>query len=119
NASLAVKNVHGVGQHTISAPLTLNDNTTIDVAPGGTLRIMQPMTVAPAARIAKTGTGLLAVKNVRADGLAVNGGTVQIIAGSGTAGASLINALNIDPGARLDLNDNDRLINYNGATLNP
>jgi T5SS/PEP-CTERM-associated repeat protein len=119
DASLAVKNVHGVGQHTIAAPLTLNDNTTIDVAPGGTLRITQPMTVAPTARIAKTGTGLLAVKNVRADGLAVNGGTVQMIAGGGTAGASMVNSIGIDPAARLDLNDNDLLINYTGATIYP
>jgi fibronectin-binding autotransporter adhesin len=119
NASLAVKNVHGVGQHTISAPLTLNDNTTIDVAPGGTLRITQPMTVAPGVAITKTGTGLLAAKNVRADGLAVNGGTVQMIAGGGAAGTSLVKSLTIDPAARLDLNDNDLLINYSGATPYP
>jgi T5SS/PEP-CTERM-associated repeat protein len=115
NASLTVKNLHGVATHTISAPLNFNDSTTIDVAALGTLRITQPITAAPGIAITKTGAGTLAVKNVRADGLTVSAGTVQIMPGGGAAGTSVVKSLTISPTAALDLNNNDLLVDYSGS----
>lgn len=116
SALLAAKNLHGAGTHTISAPLTFNDNTTIDVASGSTLRLTQPMNAAVGVAITKTSDGMLAVKNVRATGLSLNGGTVQVIAGGGNGGTSVVKSLSIAATARLDLNNNDLLIDYTGAS---
>lgn len=116
SALLAVKNLHGAGTHTIAAPLTFNDNTTIDVATGGALRLTQPMNAAAGVAITKTSDGTLAVKNVRAAGLSVNGGTVQVTAGGGNSATSVVKSLAIGAAARLDLNDNDLLVDYSGAT---
>ena len=116
NASLAVKNLHGGGTHTIAAPVTLNDSTNIDVSASSTLRMTQPMNAAAGVAIAKTGAGTLAVKNVRADGLSVNGGTVQLLPGGGAGGTSVVKSLAIGAAARLDLNNNDMLLDYSGAS---
>jgi len=96
--------------------LTLNDSTTIDVAAASTLRITQQTTVAPAIAVTKIGAGTLAMKNVRADGLLIGAGTLQIVPAGAAAGTSIAKALTIAPAATLDLNNNDLLIDYTGGT---
>jgi T5SS/PEP-CTERM-associated repeat protein len=111
NARIDVKNFHGIGAHTVAVPLMLNDSTTIDVAAGSTLSLTGQMTAAPRVVVTKTGAGTVVVKNVRADGLAVNGGTVQVLPGGGP---SVVKSLSVASTARLDLTDNALVVDYAG-----
>jgi T5SS/PEP-CTERM-associated repeat protein len=113
NAVVSAKNLHGNGQHTISAPLQLNSRTGFDVqSPTGTLTVTQQMTAAPGVLVGKGGAGTLVVKNVRAEGLFVTTGTVRVTPDGGPGGTTILKQLVISPGARLDLNDNDLLLSY-------
>lgn len=114
-ASLTVKDLHGAGNHVISAPLTLTSNTNFEIAPSSSLKISQPMN-SGGVGLTKTGAGTLALKNVRADSLTDNAGTVQIISGGGAAGTGVVKSLTIAPAARLDITNNDLLVDYSGAT---
>ena len=76
------------GNHTINVPVTLASNTNVDVATGNTLTIAAMQT--STGGLTKTGPGTLAVNNVRAAALAVNGGTVSVIANGTTTGASRV-----------------------------
>jgi T5SS/PEP-CTERM-associated repeat protein len=119
NAFLGVKNVHGGGIHTIAAPMILNSSTRIDVVGGSALRIAEQMTVAPGASVFKSGNGRLEVKNIRADALAINAGVLAVMSKGGAEGTSIVKSLTIDPTGRLDLNANDLLVPYTGATVYP
>jgi hypothetical protein len=97
------------GSHAIWAPVTLADNTIVTAATnsGLTMTNLQPSTVT----LTKAGAGGLAVNNVRAQVLNVTGGSVVVLANSGTSGISRVNTLSISAGAALDLNDNDLVVN--------
>jgi hypothetical protein len=109
------------GVHTISAPLALNDDTTINVisaVDSVTISALQTTTRA----VTKTGAGALVVNAVRAGALNVNGGTVTITADGTNAGASRVGALTIaggtTPTASLNLSDNDLIATAgNKATI--
>ena len=100
------------GAQTISAPLTINGNTSFDVSTVGTLNITSQMTAASGVVLTKNGQGTLAVRNVRADGLAINAGTVQVLNNGGAEGVSVLRSLTIDPAAVLDLADNALVLDY-------
>ncbi len=111
NATLSVLQ----GSHTISAPLALGSNATIDVSPASsvlTLSDLQTTTM----NQNKTGAGRLNVNRVRANALAINGGAVRIIAGGTDASTSSVQSLSIVAGASLDLTNNAMVINYTGAS---
>ena len=113
---ITAKNVHGNGQHAITAPLQLNSSTGVNVSdPNGTLRITQQMTAAAGVSIGKGGPGTLAVRNVRMDGLVVTGGTVHVERNGTPGGTSILKTLSIGLTGRLDLDDNDLLVRYTGA----
>ena len=112
SVSLAVKNLHGVATHTIAVPVTFNQNASIDVAANGTLKLTQQMTTAAGVTVTRTGAGTLAVKNIRADALHLSSGTTAVMPAGGAAGTSLLKSLFIGAFARLDLNNNDLLIDY-------
>jgi GH43 family beta-xylosidase len=101
------------GSHTIEVPVTFNRNTTLAVTPAdATLTLSGDMSAVASAVLTKTGLGALRVKHVRAGSLAVNAGRVQVLP-DGTAGAtSRVTMLAIAAGGRLDLTDNDMVIDY-------
>jgi hypothetical protein len=70
--------------------------------------------------LSKTGPGTLSLKNVRAAGLFVNEGTVNIAPNDTAAGTSLLGVLSIAGGAApiatLDLSNNAAIINYTGTS---
>jgi hypothetical protein len=116
SARIDVKNLHGSGAHVISAPLTLNDDTAIDVAAGGTLGVTSQIT-ANGVSLAKAGAGTLAVPNVRARGLRIDAGTVRVAPNGGNEGTSVVGSLAVagSPGAyagKLDLANNAMVIDY-------
>ncbi|MEX2137812.1 MAG: PEP-CTERM sorting domain-containing protein [Pirellulales bacterium] len=108
------------GSHTISAPITLADHTTITVTqPTSNLSLTGALTVT-GQNLTKAGAGTLTVNNVRAAGLTVNEGTVTVAPNGTNAGASSVGSLSIaggaTPTAKLDLNNNSAVINYTGPS---
>ncbi len=106
------------GSHTISAPVTLADNTAITVTPAASnLRLSGTLT-ATGRNLNKAGAGTLTLNNVRAGGLAVNEGAVVVSASGTDAGVSAVGSLSIAggaaPTAKLDLTDNAAVVNYTG-----
>jgi hypothetical protein len=106
--------VQAAASHTISVPLELWNNTTVDTVAGSSLTVSTLLDVHPGAVVTKTGAGTFSVPNVRAAGLFVNGGTVHVNANGTDAGTSKVNTLTIaggtTPTATLDLNDNDLVV---------
>ena len=98
----------------------LADNTVITVTPGaGRLSLTGTLT-ADGKRVTKVGAGTLTVNNFRAASLAVNGGTVAVAANGGNEGASVLGALSIAGAsdawtAKLDLTNNDAIVNSTAA----
>ncbi len=109
------------GSHTIFAPLTLVGTTQISLAPliegrpNPTLTVSGTLT-ASGATIQKQGPGTLIVNNLRNAGLEVQAGKVRIAANGGNAGVSHLTSLSVSPGATLDLNDNDLIVDYSGSS---
>ena len=101
------------GSHTISAPVVLNDDTTITTAAstgialsGGVSGAGKTLTVA--------GSGTAQLQNVRAGGLNVNA-SAKIAANAianDPVGASVVNTFAIDSSASLDLTNNSMVIDY-------
>ena len=98
------------GSHAISAPLTLADDTTFNIAPAASTLTVSSLT-ATGRGIMKVGAGTLVVNHLRNDWLNVQAGTLRTAADGGAAGVSVLNTLAIDPSAALDLADNDLVVN--------
>ncbi len=99
------------GSHTISAPLTLSDNTMLGVfAPNSNLSITGPIVFDSGVELIKGGVGRATLPHVRATALAVNGGTLAIAPNGGDAGTSVVEELSIGATSRLDLNNNDLIV---------
>jgi hypothetical protein len=103
------------GSHTISAPMQITSNTTIDVQPSTSTLTMSGSSInAGTVALTKIGAGAVVMTHVRAGSLSVNAGTVAVATNGTNASASRVNALTIaggaTPTATLDLNDNDILI---------
>jgi len=102
----------GQGTHVIAAPVILNDDATINVAPGAGLALTGPFK-ATGRSITKNGAGSVQFERVGAATLNVFGGSA-IISVKGMAnspgGTSRLNTLSIAGGARLDLNNNSLVI---------
>ena len=99
------------GNHTIAAPLALSGNTQVAVTPAAstlTVSDLQPST----AVITKSGAGTLAVNVVRAEGLVINAGTVEVLANGGSAWTSQVKSLTVGTDAKLNLNDNDLIVDW-------
>jgi autotransporter-associated beta strand protein len=112
------------GNHAINLPLTLNDNTAVNVVSGGALRVsdLQPSAVT----LTKNGAGTLELaKPPRHTGLTINAGTLRVLHSDPTganpqsgdnASVSRLSSLIIAPGATLDLTNNDLVLDYTGAS---
>jgi T5SS/PEP-CTERM-associated repeat protein len=110
------------GSHTISAPVTFADNTSINVAAAPSkLTITSPVN-AGGVTLTKIGAGTLTLNNLRAAGLLIDEGKVAIAPNAGTAEphASVFVSLSIAGGAAptstLDLTDNAAIIDYAGSS---
>lgn len=100
------------GSHTISARLTFDVNQTIHTNAGTQLTLSGDH-ASPDSNVKKTGAGTLRLSNARYESLTIEGGTVQILAGTGDANASKLEALMITAGA-LDITNAKLIANYSG-----
>ena len=100
------------GSHTISAPVVLTGDTTVNAT--GSIAFTGNVT-ATGHTITKSGAGLAQFENIQALGLNVTNGTVAIRAKAGpdsTAGTSIVNSLTIASAKTLDLTNNALIIPY-------
>ena len=104
------------GSHTISAPVILADSTVVSVSPAASNLSITGGLAAANLSLVKAGAGTLTVNQLRAAGLAINGGKVVVASASGPAiiGAPTI-AGNAAPTATLDLTDNAAVLDYSGT----
>jgi hypothetical protein len=93
------------GSHTIVAPITLAQNTTIDTAAGTSITLSGDM-AGQSFFLTKTGAGDAFVKHLRAGAVSINAGQVHVLGDGGAGGTSKIGALTIASGAKLDLTNN-------------
>ena len=100
------------GSHTITAPVSLADNTVITVSPAASNLSISGAISASGITLTKDGVGTLHVNNLRAAALSLTSGTVAIQPSGGT---SVLGALSIagpphapDRQARLDQQRGDR-----------
>jgi hypothetical protein len=109
------------GTHTISAPLALADDTVFNVAPpDGSLTVAGTFT-STGVKVSKAGLGELVLPRVRAGALKLDAGQLTIAPNGADSGASRIGTFTIAgnaaaPQARLDLNDNDLLLDTTTRT---
>jgi hypothetical protein len=91
-----------------SVLLAANTLATVNTA-DGTLTFTSAIS-GPGKTLTKVGGGTLALAALRAGGLAVNDGTVRILANGGNGGTSTLDALSIASGGRLDLTDSKLIV---------
>jgi GH35 family endo-1,4-beta-xylanase len=104
-----------VGNHTISAPLLMADNTTVTINPASSTLTASNL-LSSNAILTKRGAGTFLVNNVRASSLVINTGSLQVQSNGTSSGVSVMNTLSIAPGAVLDLADNDLVVNSSSFT---
>ena len=108
------------GSHTITAPVSLADNTVITVSPAASNLSISGAISASGITLTKDGVGTLHVNNLRAAALSLTSGAVAIQPSGGT---SVLGALSITgdatPTAKLDLANNPAIVDYPAAGPNP
>jgi hypothetical protein len=105
------------GSHTISAPVTMADDTQITVTPAASNLTLSGGLTAASADLTKLGAGTFSVNKVGAASLTINAGKVAITSGSE---ASVMGALTIAgtteaPTAQFDVSS-ALVLNYTGAS---
>ena len=104
------------GSHTISAPLTLADNTVVTVGPATSQLSITGALNSSGVALTKAGAGNLTVNHVRATALSVNEGALVIAPNGGDPGTSAVDTLSVNGTSRFDLNNNDLVVRATAAT---
>jgi hypothetical protein len=111
------------GSHTISAPLVLNKDVNLNVAPAASLLDLTGPITSPLKLIEKQGAGAAQVQAINAYALNVTGGKFKISAKgapNSLTGASLVRQLVISgAGSQLDLTNNAFVVDYNAQNGAP
>lgn len=105
------------GSHTIEANVNFARDTTVHVAaPGSTLTATNAYSYDGLSRLIKTGPGRVELPRVTNSRLTIDAGTVAILPNGTSAATSRVRKLEIaggvSPTSRLDLADNDLVIDY-------
>ena len=104
------------GQHLIASPVKFASPVTVTVPYGSRLTLSGDMIANAGATLTKAGGGEMWVKHLRAPSLSINSGSVHVLPNGSASGVSYLSGLTIAPGATLDLNDNDLVLGYSGAS---
>jgi hypothetical protein len=117
NAGSQASIIVSAGSHSISAPLVLSA-AGLDVSTASGTALTVSSDVNTSASISKSGGGALNMKNIRAGGLSINGGTVRILGSGGafTSTSRLQTAPTVAGGGAFDLTDNKLIIVTPGST---
>jgi hypothetical protein len=103
------------GGHTMAVPVTLSDNTSLNVTPSASVLTLGQLSIASGKTLTKSGAGAVEVKNLRGDDVRINAGRIKVLADGSDAGASNIASLTVATGASLDLTDNDAVLGAAGS----
>jgi hypothetical protein len=96
------------GSHTIDAPVIAARPTLFQMGDGSALTVNN--FDSGGFRVVKNGAGVASVNNLRAPSVTVNAGTMRIIPNGTASGVSLLGAVNIATGAKLDISDNKMIV---------
>jgi hypothetical protein len=88
----------------------VNDDTTLNIASGGSTLSITGTVNASARTLTKTGSGAVRLNNVRSTGLVINAGSVVIPANGTDTGTSRVGSLNVGPNGTFDLTDNNLIV---------
>jgi glucose/arabinose dehydrogenase len=106
------------GNHTITAPIVLNDSVLINVVRFGSTLTLSGELTATGQTIHKLGVGAVDLQNIRAAGVRVLDGTVRVLA-KGTpndpSGTSVVSSYLVVPYAHFDLTNNSMIVDYTGS----
>jgi len=108
------------GNHMISAPVTLADDTLITVSPAASNLSITGALSASGRNFTKAGAGTVTLNHVRAAGLSINDGTVAVVPNGTSAGTSVLGSLSIAGAsngwtAKLDDANNDSIVHSTAA----
>jgi hypothetical protein len=103
------------GSHTMSVALSLMTDTTFAIASASTLMVSGTVASSSVA-INKTGDGVLEMNNVRALALTADAGTVKILTSGTSTGTSRVASLSLTGTSRLDLTNNNLVVDYTDAS---
>jgi hypothetical protein len=105
------------GDHTISAPLSLPDNTVITTAAVGSRLSITGELNANGVTITKEGAGVLDLSRLTASGLTLSNGLVSLQSSAGTSvvGSILFAGMPTEPSATFDLKDNALVVDYSSS----
>ncbi len=113
----AAINVLRASNQTINAPIALSDPAMINVATGANLTIGETVRNAADHALTKTGGGILIVNapgTLRTGALTISEGRIRLSPGGNKAIRTT--SLDIAPAARMNLYDNDLVVDYAGAS---
>jgi autotransporter-associated beta strand protein len=109
----AIRNLSGVNS---LGPITLADDATIGVREGDLT--VGNISSGPAQKLTKTGAFFLHARRVRVGALEVASRFLTIVLGRDPDKTSVVNgSIIFGSGAKLDLRDNDLVLDYDGATI--
>jgi hypothetical protein len=103
------------GTNTINGSVAFDNNFIFTVPAGSTLKFSGAATFASGVTLGSNGPGLLQIKGIRAAGLNITNGTVQILSSGKASAVSILNSLSISSGGTFDLQNNDLIINWSGT----
>ena len=99
------------GSHSVASTLAFDKSMNLIVSAGATLTL-SGNTSSPTSSVTKTGTGQARLRDARFASLAVNQGSVQLIASTSTTDGNTMGVLQIAAGATLDLTNRPLAIDY-------
>jgi hypothetical protein len=110
------------GSHTIAAPIVLNDDLRINVAPAASTLALAGDLAAAGRTITKTGAGAAQFEKVRAAALNVAAGTARISIKPSVAdpsGTSVVQSVSLGASAKLDITNNAFIVDYAAGETQP
>jgi hypothetical protein len=105
------------GNNAISSNVLFANNFVFTVPAGSTFTFSGSASFNRGFTLGSNGPGILQWNNLRTTGLTITNGTVKIVPSGTESSVSIFNSLSISAGGKLDLTNNDLIINSTGSDL--